>query len=600
MIVVDWVGLRRETRLMSAPRKLAAILAADVVGYSRLTGLDEEGTLKRLRKLRRELINPAIALHRGRIVKTAGDGILIEFSSVVDAVRCAIEVQRGMDGRNAEIAADRRIEFRVGINVCDVVVEGDDLLGDGVNVAARLEGIAEPGGICVSEDAYRQVQSKVSVEFLDLGEQQLKNIARPVRVYKIMLETPSGRKQAQRVLPLPDKPSIAVLPFQNMGGDPEQEYFADGIVEEITTALSRFRQLFVIARNSSFTYKGRSVDVKQVGRELGVRYVLEGSVRKAANRVRITGQLIDSVSAAHIWADRFDGALEDIFDLQDQVTASVVGAIMPKLEQAEIERTKRKPTENLDAYDHFLRGIARLHQWTKEANDEALRLFYRAIELDPDFAAAYGQATWCYVWRKWNGGVTDPEREVAETARLARRAVQLGKDDAFALCWAGYALASVVGKLEDGAAFMDRALVLNPNLARAWHLSGWLRIWLGKPNLAIEHLARAMRLSPLDPLTPSMQTANAYAHLYTGHYEEAVSWAEQAIREQPNYQTAVRSLAASAALAGQLEKAQRAMARLRQLEPTLRISNLRDVLGSYRAEDFARLADGLRKAGLPE
>jgi TolB-like protein len=600
MIVVDWVGLRRETRLMSAPRKLAAILAADVAGYSRLTGLDEEGTLKRLRKLRRELINPAIALHRGRIVKTAGDGILIEFSSVVDAVRCAIEVQRGMDGRNAEIAPDRRIEFRVGINVCDVVVEGDDLLGDGVNVAARLEGIAEPGGICVSEDAYRQVQSKVSVEFLDLGEQQLKNIARPVRVYKIMLETPSGRKQAQRVLPLPDKPSIAVLPFQNMGGDPEQEYFADGIVEEITTALSRFRQLFVIARNSSFTYKGRSVDVKQVGRELGVRYVLEGSVRKAANRVRITGQLIDSVSAAHIWADRFDGALEDIFDLQDQVTASVVGAIMPKLEQAEIERTKRKPTENLDAYDHFLRGIARLHQWTKEANDEALRLFYRAIELDPDFAAAYGQATWCYVWRKWNGGVTDPAREVAETARLARRAVQLGKDDAFALCWAGYALASVVGKLEDGAAYMDRALVLNPNLARAWHLSGWLRIWLGEPNLAIEHLARAMRLSPLDPLTPSMQTANAYAHLYTGHYEEAVSWAEQAIREQPNYQSAVRSLAASAALAGQLEKAQRAMARLRQLEPTLRISNLRDVLGSYRAEDFARLADGLRKAGLPE
>ena len=320
----------------------------------------------------------------------------------------------------------------------------------------------------------------------------------------------------------PDKPSIAVLPFENMSGDPEQEYFADGMVEEIITALSRMRWLFVIARNSSFTYKGRAVDVKQVGRELGVRYVLEGSVRKAANRVRITGQLIDASTGAHLWADRFDGGLEDIFDLQDQVTASVVGAIAPKLEQAEIERAKRKPTESLDAYDYYLRGMASFHQWTKEANNEALRLFYRAIELDPDFASAYGMAAWCYVWRKSNGWMTDRAQEIAEAARLARRAVELGKDDAVALAQGGHALAFVVGDLDGGAAFIDRALVLNPNLATAWLLSGWMRAYLGEPDVAIEHLARAMRLSPLDPILYQMQSGIAFAHFFAGRYRRGV------------------------------------------------------------------------------
>src|SRR6516165_8965599 len=360
------VGSGAGSRAMSVPRKLAAILAADVAGYSRLTGLDEEGTLERLRNLRRELINPAVSLHRGRVVKTMGDGILIEFLSVVDAVRCALDVQRGMDRRNADVPTEKRIEFRVGINVGDVVVEGEDLLGDSVNVAARLEGIAEPGGICISETAYQQVRDKVDVRFQDVGEQQLKNIPRPVRAYQVW---PSGAAASLRLtLPLPDKPSIAVLPFKNMSGDPEQEYFADGVVEEIITALSRFRQLFVIARNSSFTYKDRAVDVKQVGRELGVRYVLEGSVRRSADRVHVTGQLIDAATGAHLWADRFDGALEDIFDLQDQLTASVVGAIIPKLEEAEIDRAKRKPPENLDAYDYYLRGMAsHYHSWSKEA-----------------------------------------------------------------------------------------------------------------------------------------------------------------------------------------------------------------------------------------
>src|SRR5213596_481931 len=402
-------------------RRLLAVLAADVAGYSRLVGIDEEGTLAQLRSIRLELIDPAIAVHRGRIIKTTGDGILVEFPSVVDAVRCALAVQRSMAERNAEIAADRFIALRIGIHLGDVVVDGADLLGDGVNIAARLEGIADPGGISLSEDVWRQVRDKLPEAFVDLGEQVLKNIARPMRVYRIDL---AGAAEAPHLrLPLPDKPSIAVLPFQNISGDPEQDYFADGMVEEIITALSHFRQLFVIARNSSFTYKGRAVDVKQVGRELGVRYVLEGSVRKAANRVRITGQLVDTATGAHLWADRFDGGLGDIFDLQDQVTESVVGAIAPAVEKAEIERAKRKPTESLDAYALYLRGLGRLYQFAgRQANDEALRLFNSAIELDPDFASAYGRATYCYVHAKGSGWTSDEANEIAEVTRLAKRA----------------------------------------------------------------------------------------------------------------------------------------------------------------------------------
>jgi TolB-like protein/Tfp pilus assembly protein PilF len=580
-----------------AERRLAAILAADVVGYSRLMGADEAGTARAFRG-HREAIAPIVAAHGGRVVRTIGDGVLLEFPSIVAAVECAVGVQKLMARRNADAPADQRMLFRIGINLGDVLVEDHDIVGDGVNVAARLESLAEPGGICISEDVHRHVHGKVDVGFADMGFQQLKNIARPVRAYRVRLEELLPPRSPQPELP--DRPSIAVLAFQNMSGDPEQEYFSDGIVEDIITALSRMRWLFVIARNSSFIYKGRAVDVKQVGRELGVRYVLEGSVRKAANRVRITGQLIDSSTGVHLWADRFEGGLEDIFELQDQVTASVVGAIGSKLEQAEIERAKRKPTENLDAYDYFLRGMAALHRWSREGNNEALRLFYRAIELDPDFASAYGMAARCYSQRKASGWMIDRAQEAAETERLARRAIALGKDDAVALCTAGIALSYVLGEHEHGAALMERALALNPNWASAWLFSGWGKVWLGDPEDAIERVTRAMRLSPQDPQIFNAQAATAAAHFFAGRYAEASSWAETAVREQPDHFIATCVMAASSALAGQAAEAQKAMARLRQLDPDLRVSNLGDLFPISKPRDFARWAEGMRAAGLPE
>ena len=580
-------------------RRLAAILAADVVGYSRLTSADEEGTIARLRALRRELIDPAIDAHRGRVVKTTGDGILIEFASVVDAVRCALEVQQGILSRNSDVEADKRIEFRVGINLGDVVVEGDDLLGDGVNVAARLESVAEPGGICLSRAAYEQVQGKLNLHAEDIGEQHFKNIARPIRVYRLTDDDLPSTPARGAELPLPDKPSIAVLPFENLSGDPDQEYFADGMVDEIITALSRMHWLFVIARNSSFAYKGRAIDVRQVGRELGVRYVLEGSVRKAGNRVRLIGQLIDATTGAHLWADRFESVLEDVFDLQDQVTASVVGAIAPKLEQAEIARAKRKPTDSLDAYDLFLRGMASFYRADKEALSEALHLFYKAIQIDPEFASAYGMAAFCYIQRKNLGWMSDPQQEVAEAVRLAQHALDFGKDNAVALYTGGFALAQMAGDTKSGAVLIDRALTLDPNLATAWHLSGWVGISLGQPELAITHFAKAMRLNPLDPLLFGTKTGTAAAHFLAGRYDEASAWAEEAIREWPKFRPAMRLAAASHALAGRHAQARQAMARMREIDRSFRMSDVKEV-APFRGDDLVRYTEGLKLAGLPE
>ena len=469
---------------MSQTRRLAAILAADVAGYSRLMGADEEGTLERLKALRRELFDPKIAEHHGRIVKTTGDGMLVEFASVVAAVRCAVEVQQAIAERNTGVGADNRIELRIGINLGDVIVEGDDLYGDGVNIAARVEALADAGGVLVSNTVYDHVRDRLPFVFEDLGEQRVKNIARPVRVYRI--RDAAAKPTAPPALPLPDKPSIAVLPFANMSGDPEQEYFADGMVEEITTAISRLPWLFVIARNSSFAYKGKAVDLKQVARELGVRYVLEGSVRKAGNRVRITGQLIDTATGAHIWADRFDGALDDIFELQDHVASGVVGAIEPKLRLAEIERASRKPAEGLDVYDLYLRALALSHKLTPETNREAIRLLHQALEIDPSYAPAAGLAAYCYHDQKSQGWVAPTGPEVAEGVRLARRAIEAGMTDPDTLWMAGFAMAYLAAEHATAIAAISRALVLNPNCAHAWGYKGLVESYLGQADQAIE------------------------------------------------------------------------------------------------------------------
>jgi TolB-like protein/class 3 adenylate cyclase/Tfp pilus assembly protein PilF len=576
-------------------RRLVAIFAADVEGYSRLMGSDEVGTLRNL-TVRRKILDALISAHRGRIANTAGDSVLAEFASAVDAVQCAVEAQTAWVDANDQLPPDRRINFRIGVHVGDVMVRAGDLFGDGVNIAARLQSSATADGICISSAAHEQVKKLLPLTFVDLGMQYLKNIE-PIRAYAVSVAAEPSQAarlaDAQKPLALPDKPSIAVLPFQNMSGDPEQEYFADGMVEEIITALSRFHWLFVIARTSTFAYKSRTVDVKQVSRELGVRYVLEGSVRKAGNRVRITGQLIDATTGAHLWADRFEGSLENVFELQDQVASGVVGAIDPKLREAEMARSKRKPPANLDAYDCFLRAYALLYQWTNESNEEALRLLYKAIELDPDYAQAYALAAWCYWNRKLNGLTTELDNERREATKLAREAVRLGKDDAFSLCWAGFSLAMVVGELKEGAALIDRALVYNPNHAVSWSLSGWVRIRLNQPEIAIEHFTRALRLSPLDLGFPS-EAGIAFAHIRAHRYDEALPWAEKALRDQPNSADAAMALAISSVLVGDLEKAEGAMKRVLEIAPGRRVST---VVGPGR---HGRFADALRKAGMPE
>ena len=561
---------------MTEQRRLAAIVSADVAGYSRLMGRDESGTLAALKALRQEVVDPAIASHGGRIVKTTGDGLLLEFPSVVNAVRCAVEMQSAMADRTAGIAEDRRIAFRIGINIGDIIVEGDDIFGDGVNVAARLQEIATPGGICISSRVHEDVRDRLDTAFDNGGIQTLKNIARPVQVWRWQPGTAESPKPAPTptALPLPDKPSIAVLPFQNMSGDPEQEYFADGMVEDIITALSRVKSLFVIARNSSFTYKGKAVDVRQVGRELGVRYLLEGSVRKAGNKLRLTGQLVEAASGTHVWADRFDGAFNDMFDLQDRITSGVVVGMLPTLVQAEIERARRKSTGSLVAYDCYLRAQAcyskAVSELDGEACEDALRLSYRAIELDPEYSSAYGIAALCYYRRFHHRWMVDRSQEIAEAQRLARRVVYLGRDDALALCRSGIALAWLADDLDAGRSLIDRALALNPNLALAWTFGGWIRNYLGDTEAAIKHFMNSIRQNPRDPHILGSYHGMAHAHFCAGDYDEASAWEEKALAEAPNYAPSLRLVAAADALAGRLERAQKAARRVRELDPAFR------------------------------
>ena len=584
--------------MTAATRKLTAILAADVAGYSRLMGADEEGTLNRLKTHRRELIDPKIAEHRGRIVKTTGDGMLVEFASVVDAVKCAVEIQRAMRERETELLADQLIQFRIGVNTGDVIIDGDDIHGDGVNVAARLEALAEPGTICLSAAAWDQVRGKVAVSADDLGEKKLKNIERSVRIYRIAAETETSERPT---LPLPDKPSIAVLPFQNMSGDPEQEYFADGMVEEIITALSRFHWLFVIARNSSFTYKGRAVDVKQVARELGVHYVLEGSVRKGGQKVRITGQLIDATTGAHLWADKFDGDLADVFDLQDQVAGSVVAAIEPKLQSAEIERARRKPTDDLGAYDLYLRALHSADGRDKASVRAALDLLYQAISANPRYAVAHARAAQLYVWWFSNGWSESPEADAAESVRLARAAIAADRDDAEALYLAGAALVFFATDAALGVNMLDRSLAMNANCAHAWMLSGQARIYLGDNEMALSCLHRAQRLSPLDQWLALSFELMAFAHMFEGRFEEAVLAAQRGLKERPGTVSTYRVLAASYAHLGRLDEARHAIEQVLRLYPGYSLgARSRFKFAMFQAPRAAIYIEGLRKAGAPE
>jgi len=576
---------------MTANRRLAAILAADVAGYSRLMGADEEGTLERLKALRRELVDPKIAEHHGRIVKTTGDGILVEFASVVDAVRCAVEVQQAMAGRHTGVKADNRIELRIGINLGDMIVEGDDLYGDGVNIAARIEALADAGGVFVSNTVHDHVRDRLPFVFEDLGEQQVKNIARPVRVYRVRdtaAKSPSALVPS--ALPLPDKPSIAVLPFANMSGDPEQEYFADGMVEEIITALSRIRWLFVIARNSTFTYKGQSVDVKQVGRELGVRYVLEGSVRKAGQRVRITGQLIDATTGTHLWADRFDGSLEDVFELQDKVAVSVAGVIEPRLQAAEISRSSERSTDDLTAYDLNLRAYAMFWSSAKHI-PEALRLTKQAIARDPRYGPALAWAAYCCVALIHGNQSENREANRREGVDFARRALQVAGDDPGVLTNASYALAYFGEDIGAMMALVDRALALNPSFARGWYISGVIKLWAGQPDVAIEHVEASMRLSPRAPVGPALGVIGG-AHFFARRFTEAVPKLLLAIQEYSSYIQPYRYLAACYAHMGQFDDAQEIVARLRAISPVV----IPDVNYLRNAEQRERYLSGLRLA----
>ena len=574
-------------------RRLTAIFAGDVAGYSRLMGADEEGTLSRLNAHRREFLEPKIAEHHGRIVKRTGDGILIEFASAVDAARCAVEIQHGMIERNAPVPQDKRIEFRIGLHVGDIIIEEGDIYGDGVNIAARLEGISQPGGICISDDAYRQVRGRLDANFQDAGEQELKNIARPVRVYQ--LQSGGGETEAL-ALALPDKPSIAVLPFQNLSGDPEQEYFADGMVEDIITGLSRIKWLFVIARNSTFAYKGRPVDVKQVGRELGVRYVLEGSVRKVADRVRINGQLIDAATGAHIWAERYDRGLEDIFALQDEITLSVVGAIEPSLRDAEIERVKRKRPDSLDAYDLVLRAIPHVYVAMPKEAAKALPLLEKALALEASYAGAHGLLAWCHEILFVRAGLKEENRAAA--IYHARAAITHGRDDATTLALGAFVIGMVEHDRVTAIEAFERALALSPSSAFTLFLGSGVLAYAGEAERAIDWGARALRVSPIDRLAYVAQHVTGIAHFLRGRYEEAANDARRAVQSNPSFSVSHCVLAAALAKLGRTEDAKAAAMQVLALEPSFSSSGICAALGIVPA--LAKpLTEAWSEAGLP-
>jgi adenylate cyclase len=581
-------------------RRLAAILCADVVGYSRLMGEDEEGTLTALKAHRRELIDPLLAQHQGRIVKTTGDGILVEFASVIDAVRCAVIIQQGMEDRGAGLPDARHIRFRIGINLGDIIVESDDIFGDGVNVAPRLETLARPGEVWISASVREQIGDKLPLGFDDMGEHSVKNIARPIHVYRVDKYRGAGAAAApparQRALELPDRPSIAVLPFQNMSGDAEQEYFCDGMVEDIITGLSRIKWLFVIARNSSFIYKGRAVDMKQVGRELGVRYVLEGSVRKGGNRVRITGQLIEAETGLHVWAERYDRSLDDIFALQDEMTLNVVGAIEPSLRQAEIERVKRERPEHPRAYDLLLRSLPDVYLAMPEAAGRALPLLDQALTLEPDYALAHGYAAWCHEIRFLRAGLQAEDRDAA--IRHAHAAIAHGPDDANALALAAFALANIAHDMPAARKAFEQALAISPSCFLALAFGAVAFALKGEPERAIEWGERAMRISPFDRLLYPAAQGVALGNFLLGRNEPAIEAAQRAVQSKPDFSVSHVLLAAALAQGGRLDEAKAAAARTLALEPGFRTGRL--LMGLAIPDALAKpLSQALDAAGLP-
>jgi len=581
-------------------RRLAAILAADVAGYSRLMGADEEGTLRQLKTHRKDLIDPKITEHRGRIVKTTGDGMLIEFVSIVDAVRCAVEIQRNMAERNARIAADRRIEFRIGINIGDIIIDSDDIFGDGVNVAARVEALADPGGIMVSGIVYEQVRDKLDFRFEDLGEQAVKNIARPIGVHRIQFEQggPSTKSSPATVSPtsVAERPSIAVLPFVNISGDPEQEYFADGISEDLITGLSKLRWFFVIARNSTFAYKGKAVDVKRAARELGVRYVLEGSVRKGGNRVRITAQLIDAATGNHIWADRYDGELTDIFALQDEITRKVVAAIEPKLLEAEALRSQSRSPEDFGAWEMVIQANSLFWRMTESESKDAINMLDKAIKRYPNYAPAYSMLAFMLLVSSHLNVTPTMGHELARAPELGSRAAELDDGDPWAHLALGYA-AFMQRRMADSIAEFERALQLNPNFAAAHGYLGWALAFDGQSDKALGHLQEALRMSPHDPQNAIFHVGVAVSHYMAERYDDAIAACRAAFQHRAGLARGTRIYIASLAQAGRLDEARAALARMKQTHPGLSIAWIEQNV-PYTPAPMARFLEGMSKAGL--
>ncbi len=585
-----------------AEHRFAVVMCADVVGYSRLMGIDEEGTLAALNAVRRNLIDPTIATHKGRIVRSMGDGLLVEFNSVVDAVRCAVKAQSEMSGHTDGMPTDRRIRFRLAIAMGDVVTDGDLIYGQAVDIASRMESLAEPGGINVSRAVRDQVRDRLPIAFQDLGEHEVKNVPRPVRAFRIVLDRPAAPPAAavrKRAAAPPEKPAVAVLPFQNLGGDAEAEFFLDSVAEDLITELARARWFSVVARNTSFSYKGKGADSKQLAGELGVRYVVEGSLRKAGNRVRISCQVVEAASGQHLWAERFDGTLEDSFDLQDRITESVVGSIAPVLRSAEIERARRKPEASQDVYDLTCRAIPSAFAEAAQDNEEALRLLGQALEMDPDYPTANALAAWCRQQRHLMGwpAAQDEDREAAK--RLARVAIRGGADVPLALVVAAAVRAALTRDHDLALAAADRAVMINPNAAIVLGFDALTRCLCGAYDKAIEHAEKAMRLSPLEPLVYHAAFALALACLLTGRFEEAAAHARRAIEGNRNFAFAYCVLALGCARLGRREEAAEAVRRLIGAAPGFRIGTLRKI----RFADAARLQsdlDLLRGARLPE